>query len=60
MKSGEITKWPWKQWLTLEHVVKHLTIELLEIPVMKGSEIRVSYEIVVIKVVLDDCKQILP
>jgi len=41
-------------------VVKDLTIELLEIPVMKGSEIRVSYEIVVIKVVLDDCKQILP
>jgi hypothetical protein len=46
--------------LTLEHVVKDLTIELLDIPVMKGNEISVSYEIEVIKVVLDDCKQILP
>ena len=38
--------------MTLKRVVKDLIIELQEIPVMKGSEISVSYEIVVIKVVL--------
>ena len=41
----------------MKHIMKDLTFKLLEIPVMKGSEIRVFYDIVEIKVVLDDCKQ---